>query len=89
MNEIDKKEETTSYELRQAVKDFENLLFIKNGNNLYQLILAAVEKPMIESALDKAEGNQCRAARILGINRNTLHSKITKLGIDVRRWKKH
>lgn len=88
MNEIDKREEVTNAELGQAVKNFEDLLFINKGGNLYQVLLEAVERPMIESALDKAEGNQCRAARILGINRNTLHAKIKKLGIEVRKWKR-
>ncbi|MFH1338409.1 MAG: helix-turn-helix domain-containing protein [Candidatus Omnitrophota bacterium] len=43
---------------------------------------------MIEAALERTDGNQFKAARLLGINRNTLHAKIKKLGIEVRRWKR-
>lgn len=54
---------------------------------LYRLILLSVEKPLIEATLDKTGGNQCKAARILGINRNTLHSKVKKYGINLERWR--
>jgi len=53
--------------------------------NLYSWILAQVEKPLIEFALEKSQGNQLRAAALLGINRNTLHKKISELQIPVRR----
>jgi DNA-binding protein Fis len=65
-----------------------NLLREKDGV-LYKSILAEVERPLIEAVLEKTEGNQLRAARILGINRNTLKAKIRKLGIDIQRWKWH
>jgi DNA-binding protein Fis len=55
---------------------------------IYKFVLAAMEKPLIESVLNRTGGNQFKAAQILGINRNTLHSKIKKLGIEVDRWKK-
>jgi len=54
---------------------------------LYKTILAEVEKPLIERVLESTEGNQLMAARILGINRNTIRSKIKKLGIEVGKWK--
>lgn len=54
---------------------------------LYKSIIQAIEKPLIERILERTEGNQLKAARILGINRNTMRSKIRKLGIDPKRWK--
>ncbi len=77
-----------SFCLEQAVKEFEDCFFRNNRGKLYKFILESVEKPMIESVLDKTDGNQFKAARILGINRNTLHSKIKKLGIEVGKWKR-
>ena len=60
----------------------------KNQNSvLYKTILAKVEKPLIEQVLERTEGNQLKAARILGINRNTMRSKIKKLAIDIKQWK--
>ena len=43
---------------------------------------------MIEYALERADVNQLKAARILGINRNTIRSKIKKLAINLERWKR-
>ena len=43
---------------------------------VYDMVLHAVEKPMIEAVLDQAAGNQTEAAELLGINRNTLRKKI-------------
>jgi DNA-binding protein Fis len=46
-----------------------------------------MEKPLIEDTLKRTRGNQIWAAKILGINRNTLHTKMRKLGINVRTFK--
>ena len=54
---------------------------------LYKSIIQAIEKPLIESTLERTAGNQLKASRILGINRNTMRSKIRKLGIDAKKWK--
>ena len=56
---------------------------------LYRTIVKAIERPLFEHVLARTEGNQLKAARILGINRNTMRAKIRKLGIDVNRWKAH
>jgi len=53
------------------------------GENVYRDLLERVERPLIESALLRTDGNQIRAARLLGINRNTLRKKIADLGISV------
>lgn len=60
-----------------------------NGKDgmLYKTILRAVEKPLIEHVLEKTDGNQLKAARILGINRNTIRAKIRRLAIDIARWR--
>jgi two-component system nitrogen regulation response regulator GlnG len=52
---------------------------------LHAMLIAAVERPLIEIVLERAGGNQVKAAEMLGINRNTLRKKITDLGIEVRR----
>ncbi len=43
---------------------------------VHAMTIAAVEKPMLEVVMKYAEGNQCRAAAWLGINRNTLRRKL-------------
>jgi two-component system nitrogen regulation response regulator GlnG len=54
-------------------------------NDLHAMLIAAVERPLIEIVLERAGGNQVKAAEMLGINRNTLRKKITELGIEIRR----
>jgi Fis family transcriptional regulator, factor for inversion stimulation protein len=68
--------------------DLEKTLYSKKKGVLYKsVILENFEKPVIELALEHAEGNQLKAAEILGMNRNTIRAKIKKLGIDIARWK--
>ena len=49
---------------------------------IYTMVLNAVEKPLLSYILDRAEGNQTRAAEILGINRNTLRKKLREHGLS-------
>ena len=49
--------------------------------SIYDMVLRNVEKPMIETVLGHAKGNQTLAAEMLGINRNTLRSKMQQLRI--------
>ncbi|MBK7061981.1 MAG: Fis family transcriptional regulator [Rubrivivax sp.] len=43
---------------------------------VHDMILNAVEKPMLDVVMRQAQGNQSRAAEWLGINRNTLRRKL-------------
>jgi len=54
-------------------------------HDLYATVITEVEKPLIELVLERSRGNQLEAARILGINRNTLRKKIRLLGIKTKR----
>ena len=49
--------------------------------DIYDMVLRNVEKPMIEVVLGRTEGNQSRAAAMLGIDRNTLRKKMQQLRI--------
>ena len=46
---------------------------------LYDAALAAFERPLFAHALAATGGNQLRAARLLGINRNTLRKRLVDL----------
>ena len=48
---------------------------------IYDMVLASVEKPMLEVVMKQADGNQTVAADILGINRNPLRRKLTEHGL--------
>ena len=67
--------------LEGVVREFEHLLYSNRRGRLYRSVLAKIEKPLIENALERFEGNQSQVARILGINRNTLKSKMKEHGI--------
>jgi len=54
---------------------------------LYQTLLAQVEPPLIEEVLRFTHGNQTKTARILGITRNTLRSKLDRYDIPVTNGK--
>lgn len=45
-------------------------------HSIYDMVIHAVEKPMLELVMQQAEGNQSKAAEWLGINRNTLRRKL-------------
>ena len=49
---------------------------------VYDDALAAFERPLFLAALRETQGNQLRAAQLLGINRNTLRKRLTELMID-------
>jgi two-component system nitrogen regulation response regulator GlnG len=58
---------------------------VQELDNLYEMVLHQMERPLIHIVLDKTRGNQIKAAEILGINRNTLRKKIQTLGIDLKK----
>ena len=56
-----------------------------DDGTLYDRIIAEVERPLIEALLARHGQNQLRAARALGINRNTLRKSLDDLGIEPAR----
>ena len=52
-------------------------------HDLYQKLVSELERPLIEMTLKRSRGNQVHAARILGLNRNTLRKKLVEHGIPI------
>jgi len=50
-------------------------------HGIYDMVITHVERAMISSVMERAGGNQTQAADMLGLNRSTLRSKLTKYGI--------
>jgi Fis family transcriptional regulator len=45
---------------------------------IYDMVIASVEKPMLEVVMKQSQGNQTIAAEMLGISRSTLRRKLTE-----------
>lgn len=84
--------EDSSHEesLTDAIERHLNTYFTSHGENLpppglYDRILRELERPLVSLTLNATAGNQLKAARVLGLNRNTLRKKIRDLDISVVR----
>jgi DNA-binding NtrC family response regulator len=60
------------------------ILQMYKSNILYSEAVREFKKRFILTVLEENKGNQCRAARELGMHRNTLSRTLTELKIDVR-----
>jgi Fis family transcriptional regulator len=49
---------------------------------VYNAVIEEVERPLLKTVLARVNGNQTHAARVLGINRNTLRKKMRALGLN-------
>lgn len=72
-------EEFLEGKLNRYLKDMTKL----ESPNLYNAVLSEVERSLIAIVLKETEGNQLKAAKILGINRNTLRTKIKEYKIRI------
>ena len=45
-------------------------------DRMYEMLIGAVEKPLLEVVMQRADNNQSKAAQWLGLNRNTLRKKL-------------
>ena len=62
----------------------EELLGSRPGD-VYRAAVAIIERPLLAHVLAATGGNQLRAARLLGLNRNTLRKRCRELGLDLPR----
>lgn len=56
--------------------------------NLYDLVMPQLERPLIRIAMEQSSGRQARAAEMLGIHRNTLRTRLAALGLSARMGRK-
>ena len=74
-----------AFSLLQEIKELSSLSYgdISRGIDLYEET-CRFEIRLIQKALEETDGNQTRAARLLGLNLTTLNAKIKRYGIDPR-----
>lgn len=80
--------EQNAKNLSELVENYLTRYFAEFGDdlpppNLHERILRQVETPLLNATLAATRGNQIKAAQLLGLNRNTLRSRIKNLGIKV------
>ncbi len=78
-------EEASSFTIKEFLEDklkryLKEMTKLENCN-LYETVISEVEKALIGIVLNETGGNQLKAARTLGINRNTLRTKIKEYRI--------
>jgi len=75
----------SKHNIEQSVRESLGIYFQdldgSNPHDVYEMVMACVEKPMLEVVLEQAGGNQSLAAEFLGINRNTLRKKLQQHGL--------
>jgi Fis family transcriptional regulator len=67
--------------VRKSLERYFKDLDGEKPRSVYEMVLKNVEKPLLETILNRADGNQTIAAEMLGINRNTLRKKIQQYKI--------
>ncbi len=65
-----------SAQVRYAIESYFAQLDDQDSSGLYALVLAEVEKPLLEATLEHTRYNQTRTAKILGLSRSTLRKKM-------------
>jgi DNA-binding protein Fis len=68
-----------------AVPGIVEQLTAANRPHLHREALALLERPLLAHVLALTGGNQLRAARVLGLNRNTLRKRCRELALDLPR----
>jgi Fis family transcriptional regulator len=79
MQDLQQHNEALSQQVISAVKGYLNVVNNKDANlNLYQLIVEEVEAPLFRTVMELTRYNQSKAARVLGVSRGTLRTKLKR-----------
>jgi len=68
--------------VRDALESYFKQLDGHTAADLYQMVIAEVERPLFASVMQHTQGNQTRAAQVLGISRSTLRKKLARYQLD-------
>ena len=77
-----KKPQPLSNAVQKAVANYLQQLNGQDVEDLYELVLSELEKPLLEEVMKYTRGNQTRAANLMGINRGTLRKKLKQYGMS-------
>ena len=74
-------EQALAHQVRLSLQRYFEDLNGQPAAELYELVIAQVEKPLLEIVMGETRGNITKAAQVLGINRATLRTKLHKYGL--------
>lgn len=79
MQDVQQYNDALTQQVVSAVKGYLNSVSNKDANlNLYQLIVEEVEAPLFRTVMELTRYNQSKAARVLGVSRGTLRTKLKR-----------
>lgn len=73
---LDLNQQTIRDCVERAMQNYFSHLDGHDVSDVYQMVLAEVEIPLLEVVLEYTRNNQSRAAEVLGLNRGTLRKKL-------------
>ena len=80
--EILNQQTTLRESVELAMKNYFAQLEDEKPTNIFDLVMAEVEAPLMESVMAYTQGNQTKASQVLGLNRGTLRKKLKMYGLN-------
>ena len=71
-----------SESVREAIEKYFEDLDGHPSNDLYELVMTQIEKPLFETVMNHTRGNMSKASELLGLNRGTLRNRLIKYGLE-------
>ena len=68
--------------VQHSVQRYFSQLNGEQVTGIYDMVLQETERPLLKVTMHEVGGNQTRAAKMLGIYRNTLRKKLARYGLD-------
>jgi len=78
---IDLTQPTLKIAVKSALTAYFSTLDGASPNNIYQLVVEEIERPLLEVVMQHAKDNQSVAAKWLGLSRNTLRKLLEKYSL--------
>jgi len=80
--EIHSQQSTLRESVELAMKNYFAQLEDEKPSDIYDLVMAEVEAPLMECVMAYTQGNQTKASQVLGLNRGTLRKKLKMYGLN-------
>ena len=68
--------------VQQAMRNYFTNLDGQPVSDIFDMVMTEVETPLLEEMMRYTNHNQSRTAKLLGINRGTLRSKLKRYGVE-------